>query len=135
MAILTVVVMVLGMAMTLLATAVQAWSLVVAGVHAVALVCCRAPASPSRRRSTGHRLLHQRSDVLVMELVEHPAAVATADHQSEVAKYAELMGDRRALHLKGLGELVDRAAALIKPARIREGGWKSPANACIVSAT
>jgi uncharacterized protein YbjT (DUF2867 family) len=43
----------------------------------------------------GDDLLEQLSDVVVVQLVDHPAPVALADHQPEMAKQPQLMRHRR----------------------------------------
>lgn len=60
-------------------------------------------------------LVEQVGDVGVVECVDHLAAAPLAEHQAEVAKQPQLVGDGRRLHGDRQGELVDRAGAVAKP--------------------
>ena len=53
------------------------------------------------------RGLQQLSDVVVVEVIEHLTPVAMADHEPEVPKHPQLLGDRRGRHLDRGGELVN----------------------------
>jgi hypothetical protein len=53
------------------------------------------------------RLVEQMRDVVVVEVVDDAAAVATANDESEVPQEPELVRDGRSLHSHALGDLVD----------------------------
>lgn len=45
--------------------------------------------------------------MIVVQVVEHAASRAPPDDEAEVAEHAELLRDRRGVHLYGLRELAD----------------------------
>ena len=57
-------------------------------------------------------LVEQLSHVVVVERVDDGAALPVAVDQTQVAQQPKLVGDRRLLHLDGLGELTHRGGAL-----------------------
>jgi hypothetical protein len=61
----------------------------------------------------GDRLLEQVQDVVVVEVVENPTALAATDDKAQVAEKPKLVGDGRGLHPNRLGEVIyaERAAA------------------------
>ena len=62
-------------------------------------------------------LFEQLADVVVVEVVDDPSAVALADDQPEVAQQPKLMRDRRRRHPHRLRELIDRAGAGVEAAQ------------------
>ena len=79
------------------------------------------------------RLLEQLADVVVVEVVDDPSAVALPDDQPEVAQQAQLMGHRDApCPRRSASSLTEQAPAWRRPRmRTRLG----VASACIVCAT
>jgi len=61
-----------------------------------------------------HRLLDQLPDVLVVQRVVDAAAVALADDQAEMAKDAQLVGDRGAVHLDRGADLAHRCRSRVE---------------------
>ena len=61
------------------------------------------------------RLIEQVRDVRVMEGVHDAPAAPLADYKTEVAKHAQLVRHRGALHPNGQGELVHGASSLSEP--------------------
>lgn len=62
-------------------------------------------------------LVDQRHDVVVIQVVDHRSSVALAGHQTQLAKHAQLVGNRRPLHVDMVGELEDRCGALPKASK------------------
>jgi len=64
--------------------------------------------------------------VIVVEVVDDASPLALTDHQSQVAKQPQLMGDCRGFHIYRRGQLIDRARSSVQaaedayPARSRE---------------
>jgi hypothetical protein len=73
-----------------------------------------------------HRLLEQLRDVMVVERVVDPPALALPGHQAEVPEDPQLVGDGRAVHPDRGADLAHRARALVQagedpqPARGRQ---------------
>jgi hypothetical protein len=61
------------------------------------------------------RLIEQVRDVRVMEGVDDAPPAPLADHETEVAKHAQLVRHRGALHPNGQGEFVHGAGSLSEP--------------------
>jgi hypothetical protein len=72
------------------------------------------------------RFRQQDSDVRVVQAVEDSSPLPLADHETEVAEQAKLVGDSRLLHLDCVRELADRSRPLSQlgqdphPARRRQ---------------
>jgi hypothetical protein len=62
-----------------------------------------------------HGLIEQVRDVRVVEGVHDAPPAPLADHQPEVAKHAQLVRHRGALHPHGQGEFVHGAGSLAEP--------------------
>jgi hypothetical protein len=61
----------------------------------------------------GHGLLEKLADVLVVQLIDDPTALALSGDKPKVAQDAQLVGDRGGLHFDRLGKLAHRARPLI----------------------
>ena len=61
-------------------------------------------------------LFEQLADMVVVQVVDDAATVATADHEPEVAQHPQLVGHRRGLHAHRIRELADRARAGVQTA-------------------
>src|SRR6185437_16021111 len=86
-----------------------------AGVTPAACACpCSTGASPIARHvaGVGQHLLHQTTDVGVVDHVEDPRALSAAADQSGQPKLRQKLGDRSRLGTDQLGELVDRVLPL-----------------------
>ena len=83
----------------------------------VALTPCRACAAglhgETETQVLGVRdgLAQQRTDVIIVQRVDHLPAIALADHEPEVAKHPELLRDRGLSHAEVAGEVADRTGA------------------------
>ena len=61
------------------------------------------------------RLIEQIRDVRIMEGIDHAPPTPLADHESKVAKHAQLVRHRRALHPNRKCEFVHGACSLSEP--------------------
>jgi hypothetical protein len=63
------------------------------------------------------RFVEQMGDVIVVQVVDDAAPVATSDHEPEMAKQSQLVRDRRRLHFDRLGQLAHAQRARAQPAQ------------------
>jgi len=81
------------------------------------------------------RVVDDAADVLVLEPVDHPLAVALADHQPRPAKVPEVMRERALLDVELIAESADVCRALLVEAREHgEAHWMRHAGQQIDSA-
>ncbi len=72
------------------------------------------------------RLGQQMFDVVVVQVIQHPAAVAATDHEPQMTQHSQLMRDRRGLHPDRFSQLSDAQRAIAQtpedpdPARGRQ---------------
>jgi hypothetical protein len=64
----------------------------------------------------GDGLFEQLTDVVVVQVIDNAASIATTDHESQMPEHSQLVGYGGGLHADDRCELVDRAGAAVQPA-------------------
>ncbi len=64
----------------------------------------------------GDRLVQQQTDVLIVQVVDHPAPVPEADDEAEMSQDSQLVGNRRSLHAHVGGQIGHGARTGTQPA-------------------
>src|SRR5579884_819496 len=72
----------------------------------------------------GDGLSEQGADVIVVNRIDHLAAIALADHEAEVAQHSQLLGDRRLLHTDLVSEVSHRAGTGRESAEDADPTWR-----------
>lgn len=74
--------------------------------------------------NVGHCLMQQLAYMVVVQLIDHTAALPLPADKTKMAQQTQLMRNRRGLHADMPGQVANRARSSVEPTKDVEAAWR-----------